>query len=152
MRDEQPQFVYLATAFDFQATILLFVFSIRPGNFRIYKQCLIELMLWMSVMDHVNCARWPRSNTFAKLCGKNNTVSSFSTAAYQCRCQKNLLQRSQSHETSHPRCQQCGIAAAKSTSKKKKKKKKKNLHRRAGKLILPNPPLSTEQTISALRI
>ena len=104
MRDEQPQFVYLATAFDFQSTILLFVFSIRPGNFRIYKQCLIELMLWMSVMDHVNCARWPRSNTFAKLCGKNNTVSSFSTAAYQCRCQKNLLQRSQSHKTSHPRC------------------------------------------------
>ena len=75
-------------------------------------------------------------------------VSSFSTAIYdQQRYQTTLLQRS--HKTSHRLCVSsvgygCGHVHL---------KKLNSLHRRASKLILPDPSsLSTEQKMSALGI
>ena len=58
MTDEQPQFSYWAAVLDFELTILQFVFSIRTADFRMYMQCLTQLMPWMFAMDHVNYARW----------------------------------------------------------------------------------------------
>ena len=73
------------------------------------------------------------------------TVSSFSTATYhQHRYQKTLLQRS--HKTSHRLCVSSVGWLRRSIPKLN------SLHRRAGKLILPDPSLSTEQKMSALGI
>ena len=74
------------------------------------------------------------------------TISSFSTATYhQYRYQKTLLQRSD--KTSHRLCISSVGWLWQSTLKKLN-----SLHRRAGKLILPDPSLSTEQKMRALGI
>ena len=72
-------------------------------------------------------------------------LSSFSTATYQHRYQKTLLQRS--HKISHRLCVSSVGWLWRGTLKKLN-----FLHRRAGKLILPDPSLSTEQKTSALWI
>ena len=88
----------------------------------------------------------PRSNTYSKACQKSKTVSSFSTATYyQHRCQKTLLQRS--HKTSHRLCVSSLGCLRRGTLQNLN-----SLHRRAGKSILPDPSLSTEQKMSALGI
>ena len=73
-------------------------------------------------------------------------VSSFSTATYhQHRYQKTLLQPS--HKTSH-RLRVSSVGWMWRITLKKMN----SLHRRAGKLILPDPSLSTEQKIRAIGI
>ena len=79
---------------------------------------------------------------------KNTTVSSFSTATYhQHWYQKTILQRS--HKTSHRLYVSSLGWLWRGTLKKRKTN---SLHRRAGKLILPDPSLSTEQKMSTLGI
>ena len=77
--------------------------------------------------------------------------SSFSTAIYhQHRYQKPLLQRS--HKTTHRSCVSRVGWLWRSTLKRflKKKKDLNSLHRRATRLILPDPSLSREQKMNAL--
>ncbi len=92
-----------------------------------------------------NSAGRPISNTYAKACKKSNCFF-FSTATYhQHRYQKTLLQRS--HKTSHRlRVSSVGWLWRGTL------KKLNSLHRRAGKLILPDPFLSAEQKTSVLGI
>ena len=49
---------YWKMIFDFQITILLFVRSIREGNFQLYIQTFYQLLWWYFVLDRYNYARW----------------------------------------------------------------------------------------------
>ena len=52
------QFQYWSITSKFQLSILIFVRSLREGNFQLYKDALTELAPWFFALDHTNYARW----------------------------------------------------------------------------------------------
>ena len=56
--EESPQFHYWAIALELELTVLLFIRSIREGNFNLYVSSLKKLAPWYFALDHPNYARW----------------------------------------------------------------------------------------------
>ena len=56
--EECSQFHYWSTTLDFQLTILIFVRSIRSGDFGLYISSIQKLLAWFFALDHSNYARW----------------------------------------------------------------------------------------------
>ena len=55
---ESPQFLYWSLTMKFQLTILIFVRSLREGNFLMYKEACTALAPWFLSLNHTNYARW----------------------------------------------------------------------------------------------
>jgi hypothetical protein len=55
---EQPQFKYWTTTMQLEMMLLQFVRSIRERNFRMYVQCLLQIVPWLFALDHTNYVRW----------------------------------------------------------------------------------------------
>ena len=55
---ETPLFQYWSITLDFELSILLFVRSLREGNFDLYRDALTKLIPWFFALDHTNYARW----------------------------------------------------------------------------------------------
>jgi hypothetical protein len=53
-----PQFKYWLMTLNFEILILMFITSLRSGNFELYKASLTKLMPWFFALDHHNYARW----------------------------------------------------------------------------------------------
>lgn len=53
-----PMFKFWFTVLQLQLTVLVFVRSIRTGNFQLYVQSLTELVHWFFALDHFNYSRW----------------------------------------------------------------------------------------------
>ena len=51
------QFLYWYTVLELEALLLMFVKSIREGNFTEYLEALEQIIPWMFIMDHTNYAR-----------------------------------------------------------------------------------------------
>ena len=51
-----------------EVSILVFIRSIREGNFTLYKQSLWSLMKWYFALDHYNYARWLTVHLFDLTC------------------------------------------------------------------------------------
>ena len=52
------QFQYWSITLKLQLSVLIFVRSLREGNFQLYKDALTELVPWFFALDHTNYARW----------------------------------------------------------------------------------------------
>ena len=55
---ESPQFHYWSLPLHFQLTILIFVRSLREGNFQLYKNACKSLAPWFVALDRIHYARW----------------------------------------------------------------------------------------------
>ena len=55
---ESPQFQFWSITIDFEITILMFVQSLREGNFQLYIDALTELLPWFFTLDHHHYSRW----------------------------------------------------------------------------------------------
>ena len=55
---EGPQFYYWSLTLHFQLTILIFVRSLREGNFQLYKDACKSLAPWFFALDRTHYARW----------------------------------------------------------------------------------------------
>ena len=55
---EQPQFKYWTIVQHLELLMLQFIRSIRERNFKMYIQCLIQIVPWLFALDHINYARW----------------------------------------------------------------------------------------------
>ena len=55
---------YWSLVINLQIEILVFVCSIREGNFPLYVQPLRSLLKWFFALDHTNCARWLTIHVF----------------------------------------------------------------------------------------
>ena len=53
-----PQFHYWSLTLHFELTILIFVRSLREGNFELYKESCKRLAPWFFALDRTNYARW----------------------------------------------------------------------------------------------
>ena len=53
-----PQLQYWSITLDFELAVLIFVQSIRCGNFALYKDALSKIIPWFFALDHTNYARW----------------------------------------------------------------------------------------------
>lgn len=53
-----PQFYYWYTAMQLQLLLLMFLKSIRVGNFKLYIDALAKMIPWFFAMNHTNYARW----------------------------------------------------------------------------------------------
>ena len=52
--NRHPQFGYWALVLEFELSILQLVRSVRTGDFRLYMQCLPQLLPWFFALDHAN--------------------------------------------------------------------------------------------------
>ena len=55
---------YLSLVMNLQIEILMFVRSIREGDFSLYVQCLRKLLKWFFALDHIHYARWLTVHVF----------------------------------------------------------------------------------------
>ena len=55
---ESPLFYFWSLTLMFELIILIFVRSLREGNFDLYKDSLTMLIPWLFALDHPNYARW----------------------------------------------------------------------------------------------
>ena len=53
-----PQFRYCSVTLKLESIMLLFVRSIRTGNFKLYKDSIQSLLPWFFTLDHINYPRW----------------------------------------------------------------------------------------------
>ena len=53
-----PTFYYWMTVLDMQLLLLIFIASLRDGNFPLYVQSLIKMMPWFFALNHHNYSRW----------------------------------------------------------------------------------------------
>ena len=53
-----PQFHYWSITLRFQLTILIFVRSLREGDFQLYKEACKSLVPWFFALNHPNYSRW----------------------------------------------------------------------------------------------
>ena len=54
---DNTSFLYGKCVIDLQITVLLYVRSIREGNFKLHVEVLYKLLSWYFINDHYNCAR-----------------------------------------------------------------------------------------------
>ena len=52
------QFDYWLKTLSLEITLLLFVRSIREGNFQLYLESLTKIVPWMFALDHIHYSRW----------------------------------------------------------------------------------------------
>ena len=55
---ESPQFLYWALTLKFELLVLMFVQSLREGNFNLYQESLKQLVPLHFALDHFHYARW----------------------------------------------------------------------------------------------
>ena len=55
---------YWSLVINLEIEILVFVCSIREGNFHLYVQSLRNLLEWFLALDHTNYARWLTIHVF----------------------------------------------------------------------------------------
>ena len=55
---ENASFLYWKCVIDLQIKVLLYVRSIREGNFKLHVEVLYKLLSWYFIYDHYNYARW----------------------------------------------------------------------------------------------
>ena len=55
---ESPQFLYWFTYLELELLVLLFLHSLRTGNFKMYLDCITKLAPWFFSLNHNNYARW----------------------------------------------------------------------------------------------
>jgi hypothetical protein len=55
---EAPQFQFWSITMDLELALLIFVRSLREGNFALYRESLAKLVSWFFALDHPNYARW----------------------------------------------------------------------------------------------
>ena len=55
---ESPHFHYWSLTLHLQLTILIFVRSLREGNFQLYKDAFSSLVPWRFALDHTPYSRW----------------------------------------------------------------------------------------------
>ena len=53
-----PQFKFWNTALQLELLALIFIRSIREGNFRLYIESISKILPWFFALDHVHYARW----------------------------------------------------------------------------------------------
>ena len=53
-----PQFKFWSITLNMQLVLLLFVRSLRTGNFDLYKLALRKILPWLFALDHTHYARW----------------------------------------------------------------------------------------------
>ena len=58
MELEYPQFRYWSISLKMELNLLVFLKSVRSGNFSLYKNALKSLLPWFFALDHYNYARW----------------------------------------------------------------------------------------------
>ena len=58
MQVKSPQFHFWSLALKMQLDYLLFLHSIRSGDFRLYKFSISKLLPWLFAFDHFHYARW----------------------------------------------------------------------------------------------
>ena len=68
MSKESEMCFYWKMIFEIEMAILLFVRSIREGNFELYKDALFSFLKWYFAMDHYNYARWATIYWFDMAC------------------------------------------------------------------------------------
>lgn len=56
--EESVMFKYWQTCLNMEILLLLFVRSIREGNYILFRECLKEMMPWFFLLDHHHYARW----------------------------------------------------------------------------------------------
>ena len=57
-QSSKPMFMFWFTVLQLQLTLLVFVHSIRTGNFQLYVQSLTKIVSWFFSLDHYNYAQW----------------------------------------------------------------------------------------------
>ena len=57
-KTEYPTFYYWMTVLDLQLLLLVFITSLRDGDFNLYVQSLIKMMPWFFALNHHNYSRW----------------------------------------------------------------------------------------------
>ena len=55
---DSTSFLYWNCVVDLQVPILLYVRSIREGNFKLHVEVLFKLLIWFFIFDHCDYARW----------------------------------------------------------------------------------------------
>ena len=55
---DSTSFLYWKCVIDLQVLILLYVRSIREGNFKLHVEVLFRLLIWFFIFDHCHYARW----------------------------------------------------------------------------------------------
>ena len=56
--DKNPQFKFLSLILEIQLLVLVFVRSLREGDFHLYIQVLQTIAPFIFALDHPNYARW----------------------------------------------------------------------------------------------
>ena len=55
---ESVQFSYWLKTLSLEITLLLFIRSLREGNFQLYVESLTQIVHWMFALDHIHYSRW----------------------------------------------------------------------------------------------
>lgn len=55
---ESIQFSYWMKTLSLEITLLLFIRSLREGNFQLYMESLTQIVPWMFALDHTHYSRW----------------------------------------------------------------------------------------------
>ena len=55
---ESVQFNYWLKTLSLEITLLLFIRSLREGNFQLYMESLTQIVPWMFALDHTHYSRW----------------------------------------------------------------------------------------------
>ena len=55
---ESTSFLYWKLVIDFEMLILIYIRSLREGNFKPHLEVLYLLLSWFFLFNHINCARW----------------------------------------------------------------------------------------------
>ena len=58
MRKKSPSFSYWDNALRLELLLLMYVRSIRTGDFELYKQSISKILGWCFILDHTHYARW----------------------------------------------------------------------------------------------
>ena len=57
-KSKSVQFYYWHTVMELEALLLMFIKSVRIGNFEMFISCLEQIAPWMFSLDHTHYARW----------------------------------------------------------------------------------------------
>lgn len=78
---ESVHFDFWLKTLDMEISMLLYVRSLREGDFQLYVQSLEQLIPWMFALDHTHCARWLTTAS------ERYDGSTYKTPSHTCRIQ-----------------------------------------------------------------
>jgi len=58
MEEKYAQFRYWSITLKMELTLMVFLKSIRIGDFQLYKDSIKSMLSWFFALDHYNYARW----------------------------------------------------------------------------------------------